>query len=80
MSNMYGIKVGDTIEVVFKYNKHSIVTRMVRIIHENELGFLFGLTDVLGESAIVEVMVSSTENIGEVIGYVDELREILSKI
>lgn len=77
MSNIYGINVGDEIEVVFKYNQHNIVTRTVRIIHENELGFLFGLTDVIGEPALVEVSAGSTENIGQIVGYVNELKVIL---
>ncbi len=80
MSSMYGINVGDDIEVVFKYNQYDIVTRTVRIIHENELGFLFGLTDVLGEPALVEVLACPTENIGQVVGYINELKEILSKL
>lgn len=74
------MKVGDTISVKFAHNTTNQYYRDVLLVYEDELGLLWGITDLLGSKELVQVWNSGGVPLGDYVGNVDELWTIIKLI
>lgn len=75
------LEIGHTYSVRFKYNEITSHYNDVLLIYEDELGFFWGTTNLLGTSELVQVYENGGLDLcGDYVGAVDELWAILKLI
>lgn len=74
------MKVGDTVEVWFEYNSRHCYSRPVKLVWKDWLNNFYGTFDWMGSEGLAHVWESSYEIRGDILGEVEDFREILKVI